>query len=57
MRGTPPKVNGKPNPLSKNSLTSIAENLENDVAIFVKSTVPVGTNKFFKNLYKKIKKI
>ncbi len=56
--GTPPKVNGKPN-LSylKNSLTSIAENLENDVAIFVKSTVPVGTNKFAKEfIQKKIKK-
>ena len=52
--GTPPKANGQPN-LSylKNSLTSIAKNLKNDVAVFIKSTVPVGTNEFAKEFIQK----
>ena len=47
-----PKANGLFN-LSKNSLTSIAKNLKNDVAVFIKSTVPVGTNEFAKKFIQK----
>tara|TARA_Y200000002_G_scaffold356502_1_gene338323 strand:- start:162 stop:1460 length:1299 start_codon:yes stop_codon:yes gene_type:complete len=45
--GTPPKSNGEPNlSFLENSLRSIAKYLCNDAVIFIKSTVPVGTNKF-----------
>ena len=45
--GTPPKSNGEPNlSFLENSLLSIAKYLCNDAVIFIKSTVPVGTNKF-----------
>ena len=48
--GTPPKSNGEPDlKYIKSSLTSISEFLSNDVIIFIKSTVPVGTNQFANN--------
>ena len=56
--GTPPKSNGEPNlSFLKDSLNSITKYLRNDAVIFIKSTVPVGTNKFVDDFIRpKIKK-
>ena len=56
--GTPPKKNGEPDlRYLKSSLRSIGEFLDNNAVIYIKSTVPVGTNHFAeKYLAKKIKK-
>lgn len=53
--GTPPMKNGNPNlKFLKQSLEAIAQNITKDVIIFIKSTVPVGTNKFAKSFYEKV---
>lgn len=55
--GTPPNHLGEPNlKYLKQALTEISKylNTNKKTAIFIKSTVPVGTNKFSKDFYKKI---
>lgn len=53
--GTPPKKNGNPD-LSylEKSLVSISKSIKNSTTIFIKSTVPVGTNDYAKKFYSKI---
>ena len=53
--GTPPKKNGHPNLSFLNqSLESLAKNINHPAIIFIKSTVPVGTNKYAEAFFKKI---
>ena len=55
--GTPSKSNGEPNlNFLKSSLRSIGEHLQKDVVIYIKSTVPVGTNHFAERYLSKILK-
>ena len=52
--GTPAKKNGLPNlEYVSNVFISLAKNVENNSVIFIKSTVPVGTNRKMQSLFKK----
>lgn len=57
--GTPPNANGSPNlKYLKESLLSISQNIKEneDLVIFIKSTVPVGTNSKLRDYFFKISK-
>lgn len=55
--GTPPKKNGAPNlEYVSNVFISLAKNIGDHGVIFIKSTVPIGTNKSMKFLFKKYNK-
>jgi UDPglucose 6-dehydrogenase len=53
--GTPPKKNGSPN-LSylEQSLISISKDINRSIVIFIKSTVPVGTNKYAAKFFQEL---
>ena len=57
--GTPPNANGSPNlKYLKESLLSISQNIKEneDLVIFIKSTVPVGTNSKLRDYFFKVSK-
>lgn len=55
--GTPPKKNGSPNlDYVSDVFISLAKNMEDHGVIFIKSTVPVGTNKKMQSLFRKYNK-